>query len=185
MDNLNICFASHALCPVIAKLGCYTFLAMKTFGCIASLTVILAAASLTGCRTIPPTPLIPENVSIVGGPASYIEGKKAFISYYNNEMLAAAPSWHPSHGNPPLSISAAQNAATRMLAKTIADPKEWKLKEITLRQPLGSFDEVPEGIWIYHFTFNGPKANGRVNSLITIVVLMNGKVVPLEPIESK
>lgn len=155
---------------------------MKTFGCIAFLTVILAAATLTGCRTSPPAPLIPENVSIVGGPTSYIEGKKAFISYYNKEMLAAAPSWQPSHGNPPLSISAAERAATRMLAKTIADPQEWKLKEITLQQPL--FDVVPERIWIYHFAFNGPKTNGRVNSFITIAVLMNGKVVPLEPVES-
>ena len=156
---------------------------MKTFSCIAFLTVILAAAFLTGCRTSPPASLIPENVSIVGGPASYIEGKKAFVSYYNKEMLATAPSWQPSRGNPPLSISAAERAARRMLAKTIANPKEWKLKEINLRQPL--FDVVPERFWIYEFTFNGPKANGRVNSFITIVVLMNGKAVPLEPIESK
>jgi len=158
---------------------------MKTLCRVEFLTTMLAIASLTGCRTSPPAPLIPENVSIVGGPSSYIKGKMAFKSSYNKEMLQEAPRWTPGRGRPPLSVSTAERAASRLLSETIPDSKDWKLREITLKQAFGSFDEVPAGFWVYHFTFDGPKEDKRVNSFITIVVLMNGKVVPLKPIEPK
>jgi hypothetical protein len=158
---------------------------MKALYHVEFLVMLLTIISLTGCRTSSRVPLIPDNVSVVGGPSSYIKGKIAFTSSYDKEMLQDAPRWIPGNGRPPLSVATAESAASRLLSETVSDSKDWKLKEITLKQPFGSFGEVPAGFWVYHFTFDGPKEDRRVNSFITIVVLMNGKVVPLKPIEPK
>jgi len=158
---------------------------MKTLKHLAIVILALAAFYIASHHPSALAQPIPSNISVVGGPSSFIDGKIAFTSTYNKEMLEAAPRWHPADGNPPLSISDAQRTAASLLAKTIPNSKDWKLKDISLQQPLASFDEVPEGIWIYLFTFNGPKVKGRVNSFVTIAILLDGKAVPLTRVEPK
>lgn len=163
----------------------WAVLAMTTLRHAILSICIIATISVTGCRTSPPAQLIAENISILGGPTSYIEGKM-FTSTYDSKMLQAAPRWNPGRGKPPLSVSAAARAASKVLKESVENIEEWELREITLRQPFGSFDEIPKGFWVYCFNFVGPKARSDTaihrDSFIGIVVLMNGEAVPLKPV---
>lgn len=141
-----------------------------------------------GCSTPRSTPLTPPNITASGGVSSHIEGK-AFYTSVDWKILQSTPQWNPHHGKPPISLSEAERAASQMLAKTVANLEEWKLSEITLKQPFEDFKSIPEGFWIYEFTFNGPKdqsdAKFKQDSRINIWVLMSGEVVPLKPIEPR
>lgn len=131
---------------------------------------------------------------------------RAYETNVRGTNLLAAPLWLPDAANPPLSVRAAEEAATNGLAKVVGDIKGWKRGEIVL-------DEWSQDRWVYRFSFSGPSiqltnevdrvtnffrltnitstatnviknpiptTSWRFSSLV-IIVLMNGEAVLPEP----
>jgi hypothetical protein len=76
-----------------------------------------------------------------------------------------------------------------MLAKAVSNIEQWKLVEVSFKQPFGSETPAFEGFWIYEFRFDGPKysfnGNNNMFSSANVIVLMNGKAIPLKPVGSR
>ena len=96
-----------------------------------------------------------------------------------------APVWAANQDNPPLSVRKAERLATKSLAGTLGSLNGWKrANDITLCEYLEG-----QGYWIYQFQFDGPTyqlPNGSTSrSLLTVFVMMNGKVVGPQPWKRK
>ncbi|MDB6034705.1 MAG: hypothetical protein JWM16_5043 [Verrucomicrobiales bacterium] len=108
---------------------------------------------------------------------------------YSTELLGPAvyqaPQWAPEQENPPISVRAAERAATKALQEIVGDLKDWKRQDITLQQWSDS------GHWIYRFSFNGPsypskRGTGQSTSSVLVFVLMNGQAVgPKKVVKTK
>ena len=78
-----------------------------------------------------------------------------------------APTWATERDNPPVSVREAVRLATKGLAETLGDVKDWHRQDIVLQEwPV-------KGYWVYEITFGGPSPG----SVMTVVVLMNGHVI--------
>jgi len=93
--------------------------------------------------------------------------------------VAKARTWAAAELNPPLSVRAAERAASNALSRVVGDMKGWKRVEINL-------DEWKQGYWTYRFSFAGPSIQTtnamrlKPSSLI-VVVLMNGEAIAPMP----
>lgn len=149
-----------------------------------SVFLVLLLAVAAGCQTAKPvskpfTSGVFSSGSDIGG-ASYVASLSA-------EALLAAPRWSSTRDQPPLAPGAAKRAAMKMLSQTVTDARQWKLQDISLRQP---FDGAlgPE-YWIYEIRFSGPKYQSQfgsnMGSTLNLMVLMSWKAIPPERINAK
>jgi hypothetical protein len=138
----------------------------------------------TGCQSA--KPVSNPFTSAVFSSGSDIEGK-SYMANLSGEALLAAPRWVSTRDQPPLAPGAAKRAAMKMLSQTVADAGQWKLEEISLKQP---FDGAlgPE-YWIYQVRFSGPMYKSQfgsdMRSSLNLMVLMSGKVISPERINAK
>jgi hypothetical protein len=148
-----------------------------------SLSLLLACAAAlvnsTGCSTSHYS----SQVSLPAGGAMMFSGDVLGHQYFcvvRSEDITNAPAWSAGRDNPPVSVREAARLATKSLAETLGDLKGWSRSEITLH-------EWPAvGYWIYQIKFEGPSytmPNTRLNSesVMTVVVLMNGQVICPKP----
>jgi hypothetical protein len=161
---------------------------MKIIKPITTLAFVLGAIFTFGCHTAPDVSLPSKNISASISFGSNINGK-AFDSSLDWKDLQATPKWLPDRSKPPVSLTSARRAATKMLAKAVSNIEQWKLVEVSFKQPFGSETPAFEGFWIYEFRFDGPKysfnGNNNMFSSANVIVLMNGKAIPLKPVGSR
>jgi hypothetical protein len=103
--------------------------------------------------------------------------------------ILATPRWSPGREHPPLGPGAAMRLAAQALSQTVTNVQQWEFMELALDQPFDDRD-FPQGYWIYNIRYNGPRkksdqANVTIGSTLNFYVLMNGKVLPLEPVTPK
>ena len=109
-----------------------------------------------------------------------------YVTEVTGSMILAAPRWEPTEPNPPLSVRAAEQAASNALLRVVRDMKGWRREEIRL-------DDWKEERWTYRFTFVGPSiqttnissrltnaTSWRASSL-SVIVLMNGETIAPKP----
>ena len=75
----------------------------------------------------------------------------------------------------------------KMLSQTVADVHQWRLEEISLKQPFDG--ALGNEYWVYQIRFSGPKYKSQfgsnMGSTLNVIVLMSGKAVPVEPVNAK
>ena len=144
----------------------------------------LLLVAMAGCQS--PKRVSQPFTSALYSTGSDIEGKR-FIAKLGGEALLAAPCWDLKHDQPPLAPGAAKRAAMKALSQTVADMRKWKLEEIGLIQPFDG--ALGADYWIYQIRFSGPKYKSPfgsdMGSMLNILVLMSGEVIPLEAIHAE
>jgi hypothetical protein len=113
-----------------------------------------------------------------------------YVTEVSGSVVGKAPRWAPTEANPPLSVRAAEQAASNALSKVVGDMKKWRREGIAL-------DDWKQGCWTYRFSFVGPSiqttnissrltnaTSWRASSL-SVVVLMNGEAIAPTPTTMK
>ena len=168
----------------VCLITCWVAKTMRNSHCFSILPVLLLLVATTACRT--PKPTTHPFTDALSSSGSDVEGK-SYMSKISGESLLATPRWSAKRDQPPLAPGAAKRAAMKMLSQTVADVRQWKLEEISLKQPFDG--ALGEEYWIYQIRFSGPKYKSQfgsnMGSTLNVSVLMSGEAVPVEPVNAK
>jgi hypothetical protein len=130
-------------------------------------------------------PLLEAQASLPGDTTIMFSGDvqgNQYISVVRSADATNAPRWSADRGNPPVAVGEAARLAAKGLAKTLGDLAGWSRGDITLHEWPGS----GRGYWFYQIEFQGPtytrsNTQFKSGSKLTVLVLMNGRVICPKP----